>query len=554
MAHFHNCLKPLNAQSEGGGSAGSVRLWFPYIEMNSERRISDAILRLPTKEFSDADQELFYVFFHEYIHIVQSVLFPVCQYPLTLTHQYIYDMHKTAMVRREMGAHELLPLLHSGSYLEELELVKRVYGHSTPVIESAEGGIRALTTVHIIEGVARIIEERCRGRAMPYDEMYSLIETANAMTLGSRALSRSELLDVAEVSLLTHSPDVAFMELLKSSSNVETRGSNGFYQSLRRIADEKGFKLCRRSPQIVINSTQAVLKGELFDHYNRYVEDLYRGLSNKYGQGPVFSSIYNKLAFDSARGLPLILIELIATYGTPAICYPDGYMEQFDVKKHKATSVSQDIVGIKAVVESVSNPRFAGCGLFLACNNAYVSNPQIQHAPFWSCIISPWLTKPFDSGYCPFQAIWCQFGLGELERGNPADQEREFHVSEQLGTLEFRVNTGFSCVVRVWPNDNGGIPHFHVYTEDDSERCKKTGIDCAIRINEARYFKHNSHIDELNSSQRKELNCLLETPKLYKGKTIIPWQEICKEWNSHKPITCANEDGAMPDYSNIEDG
>ena len=84
MAHFYNCLKPLNAQSEGGGSAGSVRLWFPYIEMNYERRISDAILRLPTKEFSDADQELFYVFFHEYIHIVQSVLFPVCQYPLTL--------------------------------------------------------------------------------------------------------------------------------------------------------------------------------------------------------------------------------------------------------------------------------------------------------------------------------------------------------------------------------------------------------------------------------------------------------------------------------------
>ena len=555
MAHFCDLnvdgLKSLNAHSEGSGTSGSVRLWFPYIEMNSDRRLSDTILRLPSAGFSQEDQEMFYVFFHEYIHIVQSALFPVCQYPLTLTHQYIYDMYTTAKCRQQMGARELLPLIHNRSYLEELDLVRRIYGHSTPVPESSQ---KTLTLVNVIEGVARIIEEKYRGQPMPYDEMYSMIEDANMMMLGDKALSRSELLDVAEVALLTQSPDVAFVELLRISQNVGTRGTNEFYQSICEIADENGFKLLGRSPQVVINSTQAVLKGVLFEHYNRYVEDLYRGLSNEYGQGPVFSSIYNALSHDSSKGLPLILIGLIAKYGTPAICYPDGYMEQLDRRKDEATVVSQDMVGVKAVVESVSNPRFAGCGLFNSCNNAYVANPADQHAPSWSCVVAPWQTETFSDGYCPFQAIWRQFGLGELERGRHTDSEKEFHESEHSATLEFRMNTSFSCVVRVWSNDKGGVPHFHVYTEDENERQKKTGIDCAIRINEARYFKHNIHIDELNSSQRKELNNLLRKPKSYKGEIVIPWQVICKEWNSHCPVMPANEGEPMPDYSSIEDG
>lgn len=561
MAHFSGLdldgVMSLQAYSEKASTTGRVPLWLPFIEMNSTRRLLEVICRLLSDDYGKEDQELFYVFFHEYIHIVQSALFPVCQYPLTLTHQYIFDIYVTAQHRQASGSQELLPLIHGEGFVEELDLVRRVYGKPTSGQSLNEGMIGELSTVHIIEGTARILEEKYRGASHPPDKLYCLIQDINAELLGENALALRELLDVSEVALLTLTPREAFVGLLERAPSIVggCGKDSGFFDRLCDLACDMGFKIYPRSPRVVINSTQSVLRGPLFDDYNRYVESLYQGLAAEYGKGPVFSSIYDALEGDKGKGMPLILVSWIAKYGTPAIVYPDGYMEQFDRRKDIASRERQDLVGVKAVVESVANPKFFGCGLFHSCNGAYVEDPIHHHAPSWTCVMAPWLTKTFANGYCPYQAIWRQFGLGDLVRGHQQDDNVGMNSVAASSVLEFRLNTSFNCIIRVWPNDKGGIPHFHVYTEDVSNLDKKTGIDCAIRINEARYFKHNSHLDELNSSQRKELNRLLRKERMYKGKSIIPWEEICREWNAHDAVVKkADMTMPIPDYTQIEEG
>lgn len=97
-------------------------------------------------------------------------------------------------------------------------------------------------------------------------------------------------------------------------------------------------------------------------------------------------------------------------------------------------------------------------------------------------------------------------------------------------------------VIKVWPNDDGNIPHFHV------ERSNKSH-DCAIMIMDNQYFSHGIHDAELSGKGPKILNKWLM--QVRNGKT--PWDAIKEAWQkSNVRNGKVPDDWPQPDYSYIK--
>lgn len=98
-----------------------------------------------------------------------------------------------------------------------------------------------------------------------------------------------------------------------------------------------------------------------------------------------------------------------------------------------------------------------------------------------------------------------------------------------------------NLVIKVWPNDDGNIPHFHV------ER-SNAKTDAAIMIMTNQYFSHGKHSDELNKDAVKILNKWLK--QVQNG--ITPWDMIKQAWNnSNQRNGIVPDDCCQPDYSKI---
>ena len=182
------------------------------------------------------DQEVFYTFFHEYVHLLQSALFTVAQLPMSLTHFYIYDAAKTAELRKCAGEQVLHPILHSSGFVENKNILCEIYQHYTPV-ELVGGDICNLCAVHILEGVARILEEAFRHKRLSHDPLYNAIRDVNGALLGPNQLNDRDLLDVCEVALHTRFPDVTFVSLLQALRDFHSVTHSDFYSSLRNIVN-----------------------------------------------------------------------------------------------------------------------------------------------------------------------------------------------------------------------------------------------------------------------------------------------------------------------------
>ena len=103
MADFTLISDRIKRRIQAGESSfvpGSFDLWFPFIELGSNDSIGDALRRFVMGNATSQDKGLFCTFFHEYLHLLQSALYFVCQLPVIRTHSIIYDVRVTAMERK----------------------------------------------------------------------------------------------------------------------------------------------------------------------------------------------------------------------------------------------------------------------------------------------------------------------------------------------------------------------------------------------------------------------------------------------------------------------
>lgn len=104
------------------------------------------------------------------------------------------------------------------------------------------------------------------------------------------------------------------------------------------------------------------------------------------------------------------------------------------------------------------------------------------------------------------------------------------------------------CYIYVYNNEGDNIPHFHLQSKD--KKGPKYKLDCAIKINENRYFDHGIHKDTLNSKQIKELKAKLE--KINPETENTYWKDIQNAFYNNFPNCTEKRVDEMPDYSNIK--
>lgn len=113
--------------------------------------------------------------------------------------------------------------------------------------------------------------------------------------------------------------------------------------------------------------------------------------------------------------------------------------------------------------------------------------------------------------------------------------------------LEFKLNTDRpTYIVELRSNDNGNIPHFHIFDADNK-------FKTCVRIDEAEYFHHGAYTGILNRKSRYALNKLLQRQIDFNGETMTNWDRIVKAWNSNSDRLSTVTTVACPDYTQLPD-
>ena len=239
---------------EGVFVPGEFDLWYPFIKLDSRINVGDALCRFAEGHATQDDQELFFTFFHEYLHLVQSAMYFVCQLPIIQTHNIIYDIRVTALRRKSNGERKLTPIVYSYETItvhnlieNEFESVKK---EEYPILK------KDFCVINILEGVVRILEEKYRGQVMEKNHWrYTAIKEINQCVLKNRALTERSLLDLCDVALGRRRSSYVFLQILEyiKGNVVASYG----YKEFSKIADELGAKkMVSVSDQIITNSAK----------------------------------------------------------------------------------------------------------------------------------------------------------------------------------------------------------------------------------------------------------------------------------------------------------
>lgn len=538
-------LESLRLYSEGSSSSGSIELWFPFIELNGSVRLEDAIRNLATVKRCEEEQKVLDTFFHEYIHIVQSVRYAVCQWPFLLTLQFIYDAYSTAKARRANGENTLLPIKHFMDFYKWVGLICKVYGSRESVIEQGKE-ICKIGLLDILEGATAIIEEKWSG-VCPDTKKYTLVRDINSAILGDKRLGERDLLSVLDASLETELPHKSFLTILKSLKKDPVAKCEDLYIKSKDILHAHNIPLLSSCADVVICSSKSIFTSNIFNHYLTHIERLYGEFSGVFHNQPSMRYIYDGLNedknFTMHRGLPLLLVKWIYLFGSPAVQYQSGEIVQFDKDIETKSNIDQGITGIKAVVRCLSDSKNNECALRGACE--WAANQRAEGGPQISedCINSPWDSYSTKGVLCPFTSIWTAFGLKGFSKGDCIENKEDnpFANDTTLKQLVGEFGQGNTKMrIEVWPNDSGAIPHFHV-------TCGKLLV--CVQIEKARYFKHNRYTDELNHKQRKVLQSFLNLP--FEKSCRRNWDEVVRLWNLNNSAFKLPENVEMPNYAQI---
>lgn len=115
---------------------------------------------------------------------------------------------------------------------------------------------------------------------------------------------------------------------------------------------------------------------------------------------------------------------------------------------------------------------------------------------------------------------------------------------EELSEMAACGNTNGLYIV-IFTNDGGWIPHFHVF---NNQNPKKSTIDVCLKIETPEYFKHDHHVDILNSKQIKQIIDFLNSER---KPGITWWEHLIEIWNDNNSNSEIPEDLNMPDYTTL---
>ena len=385
---------------------GAFDLWFPFIELEKPCSIGNALRRFVQGCMTEEDQAVFYTFFHEYLHLIQSALYFVCQLPIMFTHNTIYDIRVTSISRKAKGETRLLPICYSQETKDIYSIFNEEY--------SAIGNYREpFSVVNILEGSARLLEEKFRGHEVESGHWrYSAIREVNNLILSDRRLSDRALLDLCDVSLRRKNPPKTFIGLLMAIKRLGMTCNEDTYINFTQLADKIGLDALPSLANFVVENSLRIFNSPLYAQYCRQVESLYSQLPAIFGGGRVLSLIYDELSHDRGKGLPVCLLKWIYKCGSPVIISSDGRMEVLDVNIGTASPLDQNILGIKSVVESIIKQDSKGCMMRGACDAANSVGGCLPVDD--DCSLRPWMKQPVKGMVCPFVAIWKAFGLEGL--------------------------------------------------------------------------------------------------------------------------------------------
>ena len=118
--------------------------------------------------------------------------------------------------------------------------------------------------------------------------------------------------------------------------------------------------------------------------------------------------------------------------------------------------------------------------------------------------------------------------------------------SDRLDIRNFTKLNGMT--INIYESE-GTIPHFHLEKPSSN-------FYSAIRLDDAKYFRHNKYQDTQNSNQRKALYKFLKQPMDEKrNKDFTRWDHLVFMWNStirhgHNKNYC--DTIVMPNYRELE--
>ena len=97
-------------------------------------------------------------------------------------------------------------------------------------------------------------------------------------------------------------------------------------------------------------------------------------------------------------------------------------------------------------------------------------------------------------------------------------------------------------------NDNGNIPHFHVWKKI---RGRLHEWEVCVRYDSAEYFSHKKHPGTMPSDMTKKLNEVLKkkNPNSRHGDTY--WQTAVEMWNQNNERKPLDWDLEQPDYTKL---
>lgn len=538
MSHFDKYLpvklfSRLESGKDGNSNSGSIELWFPYITLNTTRKISESMARLATNEFDALDQEIFSIFFHEYIHLIQSACFPLCHIPVEFTYCYIFDAHTTAKKRKAAGIETLLPIEHSKVFEDACDKLFKTYAHTT-IVEGIHDDIIELSVVHILEGVARILEERYLGQSLPPDELYDTLRDVNEAIFAGDSLDDRTLLEFAEQAMRYEHPDEMLVRLLIARRDGLTIYEPSCWNDQAEL-------------DMILQDGKGVLSSSYFNELRSFLERFYRDTPKRFAKGAVFTSIYDSIEKGERKCLPTIVIDNISRIGLPVVAYQSGELEAFNPYDDSA-KVCFPLRSFEGVCKILLGVGDRECSCLINCEAAQRSGvdgvPHVDN----HCLTDPW-AKDNGGELCPFTAAWRAFHFENLKRGILDGEDVSIRMFYDQMLLRYKPGEVFGCEVRIWSNDSGNKPHIHITTKNAGRKERRnTTIDCCVRLDVAEYFVHGGHDDTLNNSQCKELYQFLQQKnKRHKEKTN--WDVLVEEWNNHYPARMVPKGTSFPDYS-----
>ncbi|MBR6264440.1 MAG: hypothetical protein IKR05_14675, partial [Prevotella sp.] len=409
------CSEVLPALNSAFAVIGNFNLGIPYIRMEFDVQLGQILRR--ESRVKDIERNYCSTFLHEYVHFLQSVLFKSCQLQALVWQNLIYDIHTTALLKKSKGKKTLLPLIFSEYLVALMKQKNKVYNHTEDVCLE-DGECRKFGLVDVVEGIARILEERYLCEQISKTQPpYTTIRDVNLQIFGEQdKLSDSELLDVAEVALSREYPDMVFLRLCTEIKKAKIH-RNRFFQDVEALAQLKGYKRESSLATRIAKNAAGLFTSNIFRGYSQNMQCLYGEIPNCILGRPVFSSLYEQLGHDRDAGMPSSILKLIHAWRdcTPLIVNKRGELEQFS--RLPNSYYEQHALVIESVIRCVMDHhvgvQYGGCSMMMSCQN---SNGQGSHLPVNGfCKSDPWNKKLIKKNFCcPFGAVRRAFGLEDL--------------------------------------------------------------------------------------------------------------------------------------------